>query len=517
MVSSPLRLTHPPKFETRKHPVKDSKDAPRRQSHELDNKVLEAQTKLAHAVSKGQVSVGAFCESVHDLERFSKLQAEFRADGFSREERSQLDEAYKACGQNSSAKLDPTLKALFQQTRGGSLSTSELTEELNWRTQKAYGEVVASRPGPVYQEERAKLRAHLYIDRRPTSRTGSESLFHPSLPALAQKGLSVFDQLDRNNDQVVDRMEARALLTSFDQLGLSAAEAATLYSCQEEFASLVNPKESGENLMREDLELLTGPQPEERDRTLADTLTKISKRYASQQRLEYQPETEFKQSELFQPSSIKQGLEGSCWMLCNLPALTDEELSETVKAEGEGYRVTLADGRNTLVTPLNEAERRVYSKGDGSWSGLLEKGVSQILEESGKDINGGFARIGRKMLSGRDSEKHSLTETPGRGDRDLRDREVLFQTLERAFQNGSAVFAAAERADFEKEISEISSAAHAYTVLDVNRENDSVVVRNPWGHNERADLDGQNNGIFELTQDQFLANFSYIYLDKHSV
>lgn len=514
MVSSPLRLSHPATFETRKLSVKDSKDVARRMSHELDNKVLEAQTKLSHAVAKGQVSVGEFCDSVGDLEQFAKLQAEFRADGFTKEESTELTRAFKTCGQDTPVKIDPTLKALFQQTQGGQISSAELTEELNWRTQRSYGEVVAHRSGPIFQEERAKLRAYLYVPRRAKANPVAESVFHPGLPALARKGLEMFERLDRNNDQNVDRAEARQILTDYTELGLSPAEAATLYSCQEEFAALVDPKHSGEDLRREDLELLAGPLPQKVDRSLSETVSKISKRYDAQLRLETLPEERFKKGELFQPSNVQQGLEGSCWLLCNLPALTDEELGRVVQPEGESFRITLADGRDTLVTPLNEVERRVYSRGDGAWSGLVEKGISQILEESGKDINGGFARVGRKMLSGHDSERLSLTDAPDHDKPDLRDRETLFQTLEHAFSKGSAVFAVAEKSDYDKEISEISSAAHAYTVLDINRETDTVVVRNPWGHNERADLDGHNNGLFELTQDQFLANFSYLYLDK---
>lgn len=517
MVSNSLRLSHPAKFETRKLSLKDSKDDARRVSHELDNRVLEAQSKLSQAVKEGQVSVGEFCDSVSDLEQFARLQAEFRADGFSKEELLELTRTFKECGQDTPLKIDPTLKALYQQTQGGNLNPHELTEELNWRTQRSYGEVVAHRTGPVFQEERAKLRAHLYVPRQSKANPSPEPVFHPGLPALAQKGLEIFERLDRNGDQNVDRAEARQILTRYSEFGLSPAQAATLYSCQEEFAALVDPKHSHENLRREDLEFLTAPLPAKVDRTVSEHVSKISKRYDAQLRLQSLSQAEFKKGDLFTPSNVKQGLEGSCWLLCNLPALTDEELGQVIKPEKDGYRVTLADGRDTFVTPLNEVEKRVYSRGDGEWSGLLEKGVSQILEESNKDINGGFARVGRKMLAGHDSERFSLTDPPARGEPDLRDRETLFRTLEQAFRNGSAVFAAAERADHDKEISEISSAAHAYTVLDVNSETDTVVVRNPWGHGERADLDGRNNGIFELTQDQFIANFSYLYLDKGAV
>lgn len=517
MISSSLRLTHPAGFETRRLPDKDpTQDLQERLSCELDNNVLGAQAKLSKAVAEGQVSVGTFCDSVKDLETFSGMQAHFRADGFTEDEKDELVRTFTTSGQDNPTKLDPELKSLYQQARGGLLSPAELSHELNWRTQRAYGNVVSTRSGPVYKEERYKLRASLYVPRKPKELPDTKEMIHPGLGQLAEKALAAFDRLDKNHDGNVDRIEARHFLTDYQKLNLSPAEAATLYSRQEELAALVDPENSGENLRKEDLELLLpGHIPAQRDETLSELLTKISKRYAAQLKAPApEPEPFHKDKDIFQPWNVRQGLEGSCWLLCNLPALTDDEISDIVKPEGDGYQVTLADGRHTHVKPLNEAEQRVYSKGDGAWSGVLEKGVSQILQKQGKDINGGFARVARKLLSGHDSEKFSLTEAPAPGQPDFRDRDVLFSTLEQAFRSGSAVFAGTDNADHEKDVSEISASAHAYTVLDVNRQTDTVVVRNPWGRSERADLDGNNNGVFELTQDQFFANFSYIYLDR---
>lgn len=517
MISSSLRLTHPAGFETRRLPDKDpTQDLQERLSCELDNNVLEAQTKLSKAVAEGKVPVGAFCDSVKDLENFSGMQAHFRADGFTADEKDELIRTFKASGQDNPTKLDPELKSLYQQARGGLLSPGELTHELNWRTQRAYGNVVSTRSGPVYKEERYKMRASLYVPRKPKEQPDSTEVIDPGLSRLAEKALAAFDRLDKNHDGNVDRIEARRLLTDYQKLNLSSAEAATLYSRQEELAALVDPKTSGENLRKEDLELLLpGHLPAQRDDTLSDLLTKISKRYAAQLKAPApQAEPFHNDKDIFQPWNVRQGLEGSCWLLCNLPALTDDQINEIVKPQGDGYQVTLADGRHTHVKPLNEAEQRVYSHGDGAWSGILEKGVSQILQRDGKDLNGGFAKVARKLLSGHDSDRFSLTSAPAPGQADFRDREVLFSTMEQAFRHGSAVFASTDGNDHEQNISEISATAHAYTVLDVNRKTDTVVVRNPWGRSERADLDGNNNGVFELTQDQFFANFSHIYLDR---
>src|SRR6185436_14805566 len=50
---------------------------------------------------------------------------------------------------------------------------------------------------------------------------------------------------------------------------------------------------------------------------------------------------------------------------------------------------------------------------------------------------------------------------------------------------------------------------HAYTVMGVEEENGQkyVVVRNPWGGTEPGN-DGNNDGVFRLTVDQFAQQFS---------
>jgi Calpain family cysteine protease len=516
MPTSPLKLSHPKKFETRSLPVKDINDTDQKAAHKIDNKILQSQAELAKKVQADEVTLSQFCDTVADLEKLSRATANFRADGFSKEERQILNQGFKKVGTSVPRKIDPQLKALYQQVQGGFLKADELTEELNWKTQQTYGAVVADRPGPVFEEERYKFRASLYIPRQEKDPKADEYFHHPELPDLVNKAIDLFPLLDQDQNGILDRREARALISDYVQLGLTPAEATTLYSRQKELAAVIEPKTSGENLKMEDLELLLPENfPKEPSEELKKTVTHISTRLRHQLKIETPEPAPFILGDTFQPSNVKQGREGSCWFLCNLPSLSAAELAATIKPEGDGYRATLADGRTSFVAPLNEAERRTYSTGDGAWSGLLEKGVSQILNESRQDINGGFARVGREMLSGSESEQHIFYKQGSDPNApDLRNREVLFEVMEDALDRGSAILAAALTSDFEEDISEISAASHAYTVLDVDRETDTVIVRNPWGRSEQADLDGVNNGVFELSQDQFFANFSYIYMDE---
>lgn len=511
-----LILHHPRKFKTQTLPMKAVKDEDQRASHRIDNKILQAQSELVKETLRETVDLGTFCSTVKDLDEASRLHAQLRADGLEPDERGQLNAALKSAGKDKVKKIDPELRALYNQLKGAELNSKEAVEELNWRSQKVYGEVALDRQGKIFVEERPKLRAYLHLSRPDEKSAERKPYVHPDLDTLVNKAIERFETLDVNSDGIVNRLEARAFLTNYQELDLTPAEAATLYSRQKQMAAAVDPKESGEELKLEDLKaLLLENHPAQPDEDFEDNVSSISRRYAHQLKVETPDPDPFTLTDTFQPNNVTQGKEGSCWMLCNLPALTQEQLKDVIKPENDGFRVTLSDGRTTLVAPLNAAERRVYSSGDGAWSGLLEKGLSQILAQTDEDLNAGYPRVGRKMLTGNTSKYYPLANASGKND--FRDRDLLFNTMTKALNNGSAIFAGAAKDDFEKEISEISAAGHAYTVLSVDRENDTITVRNPWGRNERADMDGKNDGVFDLSQDQFFANFSHLYLDENSV
>jgi calpain family cysteine protease len=511
-----LVLSHPRKFKTQTLPTQSVKDASEKASHKIDNKILQAQSELVRETVKETVDLGTFCQTVEDLEKLSALHAELRADGLTSSERGRINSEFKAAGKGKPKKITPELRALYNQVKGSDLDPKEATEELNWRSLKSYGEVALDRQGKIFFEERPKLRAHLHLSRPDEKAPERKPYVHPELNTIIEKALDRFDTLDVNRDGIVNRIEARAILTDYQELGLTPAEAATLYSRQKQMAAAVDPDNSGEELKMEDLEaLLIENHPKKPDEDFEDNVSLISRRYQHQLKRETPEPTPFTLGQTFQPKNVTQGMEGSCWMLCNLPALTQDQIKDVIKPEGDAYRVTLADGRTTLVEPLNAAERRVYSGGDGAWSGLLEKGLSQILAQSDEDLNAGYPRVGRKMLTGNTSKFFPLAKATGK--HDFRDRDLLFDTMTEALDKGSAIFAGAVKDDFEKEISEISAANHAYTVLAVDRDNDTVTVRNPWGRSERADMDGVNDGVFDLSQDQFFANFSHLYLDENAV
>ena len=60
---------------------------------------------------------------------------------------------------------------------------------------------------------------------------------------------------------------------------------------------------------------------------------------------------------------------------------------------------------------------------------------------------------------------------------------------------------------------------HVYSVLDFDPKTDKVTIRNPWGQTEAQDskgmpLDGKDDGIFELSLEDFAKTFSTIAYEK---
>ena len=481
-------------------------------STRFDNLVLKSQSRLIDQVIQGDVSVGEFQTAIDNFSEASVAHAKARPGGVTQKEWGQLRKLLKQPSSQSENSPSTKNQKLFEALQDGSLEAKEALEELNWKTEQDYGEELTKRDGVIFQGERPKLRAHLFTGQSLKKTEPSETFVHPKLGDFLQNIKDIFPKLDRNKDQVIDRIEAREILSQHKKLGITASHATTFYSRQAEIASVHENKINGYDIRLEDLEKLS---PHNHSSNISPdfekAVTRISRRLdyeEGRQALEKQP---FTLSQNFEPMNVSQGREGSCWILCNLPNLSSNEIGQLIKPEGDQYRLELKDGRSTLIDPLNEAERRIYSKGDGEWSGLLEKGFSQILAEDNRHITGGPAGEARELLTGHKPQQKNLLKRDQRPEAlELRNRDTLFETLEQTLNLDRAVFASALPEDFEKGISEISAAGHGYTVMSIDREKDQVTLKNPWGRGEVADHDGVNDGLFTLTQNQFFANFSLL-------
>ena len=511
-MSRPINLLHPKVFKAKIKSLKGVSDMNERISTRFDNQLLKSQSKLVDRVLKNEVSLPEFQSAIDNFQESAAEHAQLRPGGVTQKEWRDLTKRLKQTKSPSEIVVQPATLELFEALQSGSLATEEAVDELNWKSEQKYGEEASLRDGIIFRDERPKLRAHLYSGKSAAKAPDTEAFLHPKLESFLQDIKSIFPQLDQNGDRVIDRIESRQILSHFQELGISPSTATTFYSRQKEIASAHEPEAGNLEVSLNDLNTLAPHNhPTEPNTEFQNAVSRISKRLDFEENRPSLEETPFTLGQNFEPSNVHQGREESCWVLCNLPNLNSEELEQIIQPEGEQYRLSLKDGRSTLVSPLNEAERRIYSHGDGQWSGLLEKGISQLLAEENRHISGGPASEAREFLAGEKLQQKTLLKKDNRPDApELRDRNVLFETLETTLDTGGVVIASALPEDFEKGISEISAAGHGYTVLGINREQDELTLKNPWGRGEAADHDGTNDGIFTLTQDQFFANYSLI-------
>lgn len=529
---SPSSLTRPPSFQARPAAVSHLGSAASLYA-EHDRALLGHQVRLVDRVVEGTLDRETFMRHVTHLEGFETLRAELRGDGgLTRSERALLQQEMKKLAGKMHAlpihQSEPrrpidreALGQLYDELSQGVVSKGEAVDELAWRAQKLYGETVTERSGVVYADERPKLRAALHrplpLDAtsvRPPA--ASERSIHPGTRDLVRQAIAIFPQLDRDHNGLVDRKEARTLLTEYQKLGLSSAEAAALYSRQAIIAEVDSPGPASHEMMA--LEDLQGMLPENAglvDPQRADAaLQMLSSRLADQQRRSVHHPMPLALRGTPDGHQVSQGLEGSCWFLGALPTLSSDQIQETLVPEGEQYRMFFADGTNELVSPLNDAERRVYSRGDGTWSGLMEKGLAQKLEKEGRDIKGGLTQEALKVLTGADCEVLFLHARPPGGEVDYRDRQRLGERIQATLEAGRALFTQTNSQDFDPHISLVSQSQHAYTIIGYDPSTETARLRNPWGHGEKADRDGVDDGNFDLSLTELFATFSLVIAEK---
>lgn len=524
-------LTHPTNY----HPKPDPKAVEGLGSGAVlytmhDQAILGHQVRLVDRVVEGSLDKDTFLRNVGHLEDFASVRAEVRGGGISHSEKADLrGEMKKLAGKMTALpqnQVEPdqpvdktALGLLFDELAHGKVSKTDAVEELHWRADRKYGQVVAERTGVVFGDERGKLRSYLAVDvqTRPDLEEGSPYAAHPDTLKLVRKGVEIFSRLDGNDDGVVDRTEARSLLTNHKNLGLTASEAATLYSRQAQIAEVVEPgPASFERMSLSDLQALLPENGGQADgAVVSDTLKLLESRLADQERRVLAPDLPLYLSPHGpRGDKVAQGLEGSCWLLGVLPAVESEQLKGMLEVEADHYRVRFADGTSEAVAPLNEAERRVYSRGDGAWSGLMEKAVAQKLGRVGLDLKGGLAQDALRLLTGADCQVSFLHSKPADGKPDYRDRANLSRLLETTLGAGGAVFTQVNEADFDPQVSLISDAKHAYTVLSYDAASQTVTLRNPWGKGEKADRDGSDDGNFTMTLTEMAATFSLVVTEK---
>lgn len=219
--------------------------------------------------------------------------------------------------------------------------------------------------------------------------------------------------------------------------------------------------------------------------------------------------------------SVQQGGAGDCYFLAALVSQAQhnpQKIIDMIKDNGDGtFNIKFSD-KTVKINAPTDTELGLYADGAG-WVALIEKGYAVyrnektlLKRENPFDVSGaGSFIIGRgiKELTGNSFETNALLVTTKSSTR---------SKLENATKEGKLMTASINKQIIGKSEFNLPD-AHVYTILGFDSKTDKVKIRNPWGHTEAQDSkgntrDGRDDGVFELSIDEFYNAFSMVAYEK---
>lgn len=225
------------------------------------------------------------------------------------------------------------------------------------------------------------------------------------------------------------------------------------------------------------------------------------------------------------PSDIRQGSIGDCWLLAGIGSVAqtlesqgrlDEFLQEHMQPVGDPpthWKVTLyEDGKPVEVTVEAKSTENGVRGGDGqpNWMSIYERAAAEHRGGSYEDIDGGFSNDAMELMTGKSADK---------------DGELDLGEIEEKLGNGEAVSVGTQDVkdddfDWFWESDEVQRddvvPNHAYIVTEVKTNDDGekvIVLANPWGPSGgyMSGDDDHKAGTLELTEDEYKENFDSVY------
>lgn len=220
------------------------------------------------------------------------------------------------------------------------------------------------------------------------------------------------------------------------------------------------------------------------------------------------------------PEAIHQGMAGDCEFLAALAALAKsdpQKIKDMIRSNPDGtYTVTFPGAAAFPVTVERptDAELALYAAPSeyGIWAAVMEKAYGRFLDAypqtgSGHDHRNtegpSFFNAGLILLTGQDVDSVYMAAV---GERKMTSADVE-STLKRALSEGRPITADIGLNTGPRNEIGIPT-MHVYTVLGYDENTGKVKLRNPWGSTEPfTNRDGKDDGIFELTLDEFKQYF----------
>lgn len=221
-----------------------------------------------------------------------------------------------------------------------------------------------------------------------------------------------------------------------------------------------------------------------------------------------------------QQNSVFQGFFGDCSLvavLASLVASRPDEVRQMISEQPYGGYMVSFPGREAVFVPeFTEGELAVYSSSDGLWLPILEKAAGIVLghtDDQTMAIESASARTMKEvneLVTGEDAKRFYL---PFR----FWDRSITHEL--KVAQGLGLVITAASYTDYHVAAPTVKSNGmvnqHAYTVVGYNDDTQLIKLRNPWGATEFTGkyTDGVNDGVFEMTIDEFRQEFRHFTVE----
>lgn len=324
-----------------------------------------------------------------------------------------------------------------------------------------------------------------------------------------------YDRFDRNGDGNITWTEMRKNIADPDFQGQDAAALATLYSLMEAKADELD-RERKLSLTPDiwaDIKSDTAWAREEGEEPLSDA---YYERYLS--KLE-NASTELFPQGMPDPYSVRQGYAPSCSMLATTvgQAVANPDVLKNALTVREDGKISVAfpgRSRPVVVAPTTDTETALFatSAENGTWINHVEKawGKSEATVHGSGFEQSSWPADTIRAWTNSDVTTEEIPEKIGR----FKKGEVP-PFLTEAAENVPKGWLAVTWTRHEEPKLENIVSGHAHTVLGVDADNGTIRVRNPWGHQEPVDengepRDGVDDGIFDLTFKEFATDFGHI-------
>lgn len=342
-----------------------------------------------------------------------------------------------------------------------------------------------------------------------------------------------FKQLDKNKDGFVDEDEIDRAMNDPDYKGKDAQMIAVMKEHRKEIQNLSDDEVGFENdgITKADMDRLSkiaarGADNDEEK----DTLKGVEKSLKSTSHQLKESRKLFPEGkDSISPQAVRQTNYGDCWFMATVSGMArTEEGKESIKNMIEDnhdgtYTVTFPGDPKHPVTVDEPTQAELaygaHTGNNGMWLAVLEKAYGKYEgkradEKKRVDADnigdGGDSVKAHKILTGKDAKWDYLPDVS---------KEETHRQLDEAMREGRPVTAGIRKetgedwglADGKSDAGGLDT-DHEYTVTKYDPEKKLVTVRNPWGHGEPKDADGnakdgKNDGEVTMTLDEFYKNF----------